>query len=99
MVATMFVTWAAWLPKTAEEHAGGPSYVLIFSAGYAESQARAEAGGEDRVDLWLKPTATPDMMHVMLSHVKSQHGGPQQYLYQTGLSPQEVELLKSRLGA
>lgn len=55
-----------------------------IAADYAESQERlwplyeklvAEAGGEDNVGFWLKPTVTPEMMFTMLAHIEAKYGG------------------------
>lgn len=77
-----------------------------IAADYAESQERlmplyeklvAEAGGEDNVEFWLRPTATPEMMLAMLAHIDVKYGGVHQYLAAAGVSPVEIERLKSRL--
>lgn len=80
----------------------------IIAADYAESQVRlwplyeklvAEAGGEDKVGFWLKPTVTPEMMRATLAHVDKTYGGVGEYLAAAGVSPADVARLKSRLYA
>lgn len=75
-------------------------------ADYTESQAClwplyekivAEAGGEEEVDFWLKPTATEEMMIFMLDHLDSKYGGVESYLLASGLSAGEIDRLRSRL--
>lgn len=77
-----------------------------IAADYAESQVRlwplyekliAEAGGEENVDFWLKPTATAEMMQTMLDHIRTKYGGIGGYLRWTGLSEGELERLRLRL--
>jgi len=77
-----------------------------IAADYAESQVRlwplyekiaAAADGEESVDFWLRPTATPEMMYTMLAHVDRTYGGVQKYLEEAGLSPLASERIKSRL--
>jgi protein-tyrosine phosphatase len=79
-----------------------------IAADYAESQVRlwplyeklvAEAGGEDKVGFWLKPTATAEMMYSLLMHVDTKYGGVRNYLAAAGLSPAELEQLQQRLRA
>ena len=79
-----------------------------IAADYAESQKRlwplyeqwvAEAGGEDKVGFWLKPTTTPDMMLTMLAHIEAKYGGVQRYLAAADISPAEMDALKRRLCA
>ncbi len=78
-----------------------------IAADYTESQARlwplyekliTEAGGEDKVDFWLKPTATVEMMHTMLAHLDTNYSGVRGYLA-AGLSDAELEGLYLRLRA
>lgn len=78
----------------------------IISADYAESQERlwplyekslAEAMDEEDADFWTKPTATEEMMSMMLEHVETRYGGTEKYLLASGLSPEEIDRLKSRL--
>jgi len=79
----------------------------LIAADYALSQTRlqpvyknnAEAGAEDNEDrgFWSRPTATADMMRMMLAHVDRTYGGAQEYLEQAGLSPAEIARLKERL--
>lgn len=77
-----------------------------IAADYAESQARlwplyekiiAEAGGEDEVGFWLKPTATEEMMYMMLEHMDTKYSGVEPYLRASGLSSREIDQLKNRL--
>jgi protein-tyrosine phosphatase len=77
-----------------------------IAADYAESQIRlwplyeklvAAAGGEDKVGFWLKPTATAEMMHIMLAHLDAKYGGVRNYLTAAGLSSTELEQLQQRL--
>jgi len=77
-----------------------------IAADYAESQARlwplyerliAEADGEDKMDFWLKPTATAEMMHTMLAHLDQKYGGVRGYLAAAGLSDVNLERLYRRL--
>ena len=79
-----------------------------IAADYAESQERlwplyeklvAEAGGEDKADFWLKPTATAEMMHTTLSHLDTKYGSVRNYLMAAGLSPTELAQLQQRLRA
>jgi protein-tyrosine phosphatase len=78
----------------------------IISADYAESQERlwplyekglAEAADEEEGDFWTKPTATEEMMTMMLEHVEARYGGTEKYLLASGLLPEEIDQLKSRL--
>ncbi|MFZ0545277.1 MAG: tyrosine-protein phosphatase [Candidatus Promineifilaceae bacterium] len=78
----------------------------LVAADYAESQERlwplyeelvAEAGGEDKVGFWLKPTVTKEMMYKMLDHLDAQYRGVEGYLKTAGLSEREIRLLKQRL--
>lgn len=80
--------------------------VEMVVADYAESQKRLwplyeklieEAGGEEHVDFWLKPTATAEMMAHMLMHLDSQYGGVVPYLHTAGLTAQEIDQLQRRL--
>lgn len=84
--------------------AGVPDELII--ADYAESQLRlwplweklvAEAGGEENADFWLKPTATPAMMQMMLDHLDAKYGGLLGYLAFAGLQSEEIERLRARL--
>lgn len=79
----------------------------IVAADYAQSQERlwplyeklvAEAGGEDKVGFWLKPTVTEDMMLMMLAHLEEKHGGVEAYLKTAGLSDSEIGRLKKLIG-
>lgn len=73
---------------------------------YAESQTRLwplyealaeEAGGEENLDFWLRPTATAETMHALLGHLRVVYGGVEGYVRRAGLSPDEVERLRRRL--
>jgi protein-tyrosine phosphatase len=77
-----------------------------IAADYAESQARLwplyetlikDAGGEDKVDFWLKPTATAEMMHAMLAHLDQKYGGVRGYLAAAGVTDAEMKQLYQRL--
>lgn len=77
-------------------------------ADYAESQVRLwplyekqvqEAGGEDKLGFWHRPTATAEMMQVMLAHLDTKYGGVSNYLTMAGLSPAELEQVQNRLRA
>lgn len=77
-----------------------------LAADYAVSQVRlwplyekiiAQAGDEEQVDFWLKPTATAEMMHTTLAHIHSTYGGVAGYLRWAGLSERELEQLCRRL--
>ena len=76
------------------------------TADYAESQHRlwslyeklvVEAGGEDKVGFWSKPTVTKAMMYKMLAHLEAQYGGVMSYLLASGLTNKEIDQLKHRL--
>ena len=78
----------------------------IISADYAESQERlwpfyekslAESTDEEEGGFWTKPTATEEMMNMMLEHVEARYGGTEKYLLVSGLLPEEIDRLKSRL--
>lgn len=78
----------------------------IVAADYAESQLRlwplyeqivAQAGDADPVDFWLQPTATVDMMYMMLDHLETRYGGVAHYLQAAGLTSHEIDQLKGRL--
>jgi protein tyrosine/serine phosphatase len=78
----------------------------LVAADYAESQERlwplyeqlvAEAGGEDKVGFWQKPTVTVEMMHGMLEHLEGKYGSVEGYLTTARLSDREITLLKQRL--
>jgi protein-tyrosine phosphatase len=85
------------LAGVADEHIG---------ADYAASQERlwplyekivVEAGGEDKVDFWWKPTATPEMMLTVLAHIRATYGSVAGYLHVAGLAPEELTRLRTRL--
>jgi protein-tyrosine phosphatase len=78
----------------------------IISADYAESQERLwplyEKGlavdmDEEEADFWTQPTATEEMMNMMLEHVETRYGGTEKYLLASGLSSEDIGQLKSRL--
>ena len=80
--------------------------VDVVAADYAESQQRlwplyekmvAEAGGEDKVSFWAKPTVTKEMMTMMLDHLDARYGGVAEYLKTAGLSVEEIIELKNCL--
>jgi hypothetical protein len=52
---------------------------------------------EEEGDFWTEPTATEEMMDMMLEHVETRYGGTEKYLLGSGLLPEEVDQLKSRL--
>lgn len=77
-----------------------------IAADYAESQTClwplyeelvAKAGGEDKADFWLKPTATPDMMFAFLAHLQYNYGGAAGYLQWAGLAETEIAQVRQRL--
>ncbi len=83
---------------------GVPTDMVV--ADYAESQVRlwplyekmvAQAGGEENLGFWLKPTAVPAMMHHTLAHIETTYGSVQYYLQQAGLTPAEIKRLQNRL--
>jgi hypothetical protein len=85
--------------------AGVPDDVVAVD--YAEShvrllplyeKAKREASSEDRAGFWYEPI-TPEMMYATLAHLRTAYGGVLEYLRGTGLSPVEIEHLKSRLCA
>jgi protein tyrosine/serine phosphatase len=78
----------------------------IIVADYAESQKRlwplyekivTEAGSEENVGFWERPTATAEMMWMTLAHVENKYGGILPYLSTTGLSRSEIVRLHQRL--
>lgn len=77
-----------------------------IAADYAESQVRlwplyeqmvAEAGGEDKVGFWTKPTAAAEMMVLFLEHLVQRYGGTHAYLRTIGLQEEELDRLRARL--
>ncbi|MCB0125900.1 MAG: tyrosine-protein phosphatase [Caldilineaceae bacterium] len=56
-----------------------------------------EAGGEDHVGWWLKPTATPAMMRHVLDELRSNYGGVVEYLRQAGVSATMIAQIRARL--
>jgi protein-tyrosine phosphatase len=86
--------------------AGVPDETI--AADYAVSQTRlrplyekrvTEPSDEEDLGFWSRPTATADVMRVMLAHVEGTYGGVRQYLEQAGLSSAELARLKGRLRA
>jgi protein tyrosine/serine phosphatase len=80
--------------------------VEMVAADYAESQIRLwplyekiieEAGREDKVSFWLKPTVTEETMYIMLEHLDSKYGGVESYLFASGLTIEEIGLLRQHL--
>ncbi len=80
----------------------------IISIDYAESQERlwplyekilAETKDKDKkeMDFWARPTATQEMMSMMLEHIDTQYGGVEKYLLASGLLPKETDQLRHRL--
>ena len=78
----------------------------IIAADYAKSQVRlwplyekimAETKDKSEVDFWQRPTATADMMVTLLEHIDTRHGGVENYLHASGLSSNEIDLLKNRM--
>ena len=78
----------------------------VISADYAESQERlwplyekslAEATDKEEGDLWTEPTATEEMMDMMLEHIQTRYGGTERYLLASGLLPEEIDQLKDRV--
>lgn len=77
-------------------------------ADYAESQVRLwplyekhvqEAGGEDKLGFWHRPTATAEMMQTTLTHLDTKYDGVRNYLLAAGLSAADLERLQNRLHA
>lgn len=56
-----------------------------------------EAGGEDNIGPWMKPTATPAVIIQMFDHLDRQYGGVRNYLQTCGLTINEIYQLKERL--
>jgi protein-tyrosine phosphatase len=78
----------------------------LIAADYAESQARlwplwermvVDAGGEQNLDSWQKPTASPEMMSATLEHLRGRHGGVVRYLSDAGITNDELARLRARL--
>jgi protein-tyrosine phosphatase len=78
----------------------------IIATDYAESQVRlwtidektyAEMRAKGDMSFWGQPTVTGEMMYMMLEHIDAQYSGIEKYLHATGLSPEELDQLKSRL--
>lgn len=76
--------------------AGVPDNLIV--ADYAQSQVNLlrhtpdkPAGPSDEpVSFWERPTATADMMEIMLHHIDSTYGSVEGYLQFTGLKQQEI---------
>jgi protein-tyrosine phosphatase len=80
----------------------------LIAADYGESRLHlrpyyekiaAEAGGADQVSFWGRPTATEEMMRMMLDHITARYGNTAVYLTQCGLSATEIEQVRQRLWA
>jgi protein-tyrosine phosphatase len=56
-----------------------------------------EAGGEDKVDFWWKPTVSPEMIFTVLAHLRATYGSVAGYVRRAGLTPEEVTRLRTRL--
>jgi protein-tyrosine phosphatase len=78
----------------------------LIAADYGESRLHlrpyyekiaAEAGGADQVSFWGRPTATEEMMRMMLDHITARYGNTAVYLTQCGLSATEIEQVRQRL--
>ena len=78
----------------------------VIAADYAASQAClwplyeklvTEAGGEEKVDPWLKPIATSTMILEPLAYLDKKYGGVESYLLRTGVTETELEPLRKRL--
>lgn len=76
------------------------------AADYAASQVRlwplyekavAEAGGENKLGFWAKPSTTEEMMIEMLAHLDADYGGVASYLSAAGLTAGELDRLRQRL--
>jgi protein-tyrosine phosphatase len=57
----------------------------------------AEAGGTDQVSFWGRPTATEEMMRMMLDHIANRYGNTAVYLNKAGLSASEIDQVRQRL--
>jgi protein-tyrosine phosphatase len=57
----------------------------------------AEAGGADQVSFWGRPTATEEMMRMMLDHITARYGDTADYLTRCGFSANEIEQVRQRL--
>lgn len=84
--------------------AGVPDTVI--AADYALSQEQlwplyealvAEAGGEAQVGWWLKPLATPAIMHNLLDYLGHRYGGVVEYLHCVGLSDAVIKAIRHKL--
>jgi protein tyrosine/serine phosphatase len=77
----------------------------IIADDYAESQMRLQPLYErisvedepEEDDFWRRPTATADMMYLMLAHLDEKYGGVEGYLRGSGLSTSEIDQLKKRI--
>jgi protein-tyrosine phosphatase len=77
-----------------------------IAADYAESQNRlrhlyqqalAEAGSEENLPFWSRPTATAEMMLAVLEHLRHRYGSTEQYLLSAGVSADDIERLRKKL--
>ncbi len=78
----------------------------LIAADYAMSQERLwplyekiveEAGGEENVGFWLKPTVTEAMMLGVLDHLEEKYGGVVGYLKEAGMDEDEIDMVKRRM--
>jgi protein-tyrosine phosphatase len=78
----------------------------LVAADYAVSQERlrplyeqlvAEAGGEEQVSFWSKPTVTEEVMLGMLDHLASGYGGVEGYARAAGLTEEEIAGIRRRM--
>jgi protein-tyrosine phosphatase len=78
----------------------------LITADYGESRLHlrpyyekiaAEAGGADQVSFWGRPTATEEMMRMMLDHITTHYGDTAGYLTRCGFSANEIEQVRQRL--
>lgn len=58
----------------------------------------AEANGDlGKISEWIKPTATVEMMHCLLTHLQQRYNGVHNYLRRIGLSEDELTRIQMRL--
>ena len=57
-------------------------------------EERLAAGLQERHDDWQ---SEPETMRTLLAHLETVHGGAHQYLLTAGLTPEEIERLRTRL--
>ena len=80
--------------------AGVPTETIVddyaVSAGYLRPlyEERLAAGLQERHDDWQ---SEPETMRTLLAHLETVHGGAHQYLLTAGLTPEEIERLRTRL--